>query len=452
MAPQAKKIGSSPGRCRIFLSIFFFLPQKRWWAPPKRGKNQNFPISKLINSLFFFLIKQLVVNSKKIGGSAAGQTKRIEKNRSLLVSLSTQLTTTTVLQFNTFFHLFVFPALSAQTKMSFPRVDEIDWTDVPRVQWPSTQEGKSPTTTCVFPLCATTHREPTSCKRCGGGTKTTCSEFLKLPEEERDAWTEAIGNLPDKLICPPCCYAIRQGAPVPGMAATELVGNTDDESVHNHGVNPQVPNIEELLGQVTDPAMQALMTIMMQRITAPAQTEAAAQHLADEAEYSIPIVSTWAWEERSNLGKRELRRSLEHRYGNQVPEEPAAAGGGHEKRVLLRILVCLLQGQTNDAMHHAVSRLESIQKSHAIPQNKSDFVARQAVANAFETRSWAKTSALWNLDQYQAACQDAVKAAEKSPKQDNKRGAGQAFGNSTGTKKPRGGAPKKDTPPDQQRK
>ena len=33
----------------------------------------------------FFLIKQLVVNSKKIGGSAAGQTKRIEKNRSLLV-------------------------------------------------------------------------------------------------------------------------------------------------------------------------------------------------------------------------------------------------------------------------------------------------------------------------------------------------------------------------------
>ena len=34
---------------------------------------------------FRFLIKQLVVNSKKIGGSAAGQTKRIEKNRSLLV-------------------------------------------------------------------------------------------------------------------------------------------------------------------------------------------------------------------------------------------------------------------------------------------------------------------------------------------------------------------------------
>ena len=32
-----------------------------------------------------FLIKQLVVNSKKIGGSAAGQTKRTEKNRSLLV-------------------------------------------------------------------------------------------------------------------------------------------------------------------------------------------------------------------------------------------------------------------------------------------------------------------------------------------------------------------------------
>ena len=33
----------------------------------------------------FFLIKQLVVNSKKIAGSAAGQTKRIGKNRSLLV-------------------------------------------------------------------------------------------------------------------------------------------------------------------------------------------------------------------------------------------------------------------------------------------------------------------------------------------------------------------------------
>ena len=41
----------------------------------------------------FFLIKQLVVNSKKIGGSAARQTKRIEKDRSALVSfLSTQLT------------------------------------------------------------------------------------------------------------------------------------------------------------------------------------------------------------------------------------------------------------------------------------------------------------------------------------------------------------------------
>ena len=65
----------------------------------------------------FFLIKQLVDNSKKIGGSAAGQTKRIEKKtEACLFSLSTQLTTTTVLQFNTFFHLFVFPALSAQTK------------------------------------------------------------------------------------------------------------------------------------------------------------------------------------------------------------------------------------------------------------------------------------------------------------------------------------------------
>ena len=41
----------------------------------------------LHTNIFFvcFLIKQLVVNSKKIGGSAAGQTKRIEKNRSLLV-------------------------------------------------------------------------------------------------------------------------------------------------------------------------------------------------------------------------------------------------------------------------------------------------------------------------------------------------------------------------------
>ena len=37
------------------------------------------------DAFLFFLIKQLVVNSKKIGGSAAGQTKRIEKNRSLLV-------------------------------------------------------------------------------------------------------------------------------------------------------------------------------------------------------------------------------------------------------------------------------------------------------------------------------------------------------------------------------
>ena len=65
----------------------------------------------------FCLIKQLVVNSKKIGGSAAGQTKRIEKKTEVcLFSLSTQLTTTTVLQFNTSFHLFVFPALSAQTK------------------------------------------------------------------------------------------------------------------------------------------------------------------------------------------------------------------------------------------------------------------------------------------------------------------------------------------------
>ena len=39
----------------------------------------------MLEKFLFFLIKQLVVNSKKIGGSAAGQTKRIEKNRSLLV-------------------------------------------------------------------------------------------------------------------------------------------------------------------------------------------------------------------------------------------------------------------------------------------------------------------------------------------------------------------------------
>ena len=72
----------------------------------------------LFFSLFFFLIKQLVLKSKKIGGSAAGQTKRIEKRQKLcLFSLSTQLTTTTVLQVNTiFFSPFCFPALSAQTK------------------------------------------------------------------------------------------------------------------------------------------------------------------------------------------------------------------------------------------------------------------------------------------------------------------------------------------------
>ena len=63
----------------------------------------------------FFLIKQLVVNSKKIGGSAAGQTKRIEKNRSLLVFFEYSINHNNR-QFNTFFHLFVFPALSAQTK------------------------------------------------------------------------------------------------------------------------------------------------------------------------------------------------------------------------------------------------------------------------------------------------------------------------------------------------
>ena len=47
MAPQAKKIGPSPGRCRIFLSIFFSYPRKGG-GPPKAEKNQNFPISKLI--------------------------------------------------------------------------------------------------------------------------------------------------------------------------------------------------------------------------------------------------------------------------------------------------------------------------------------------------------------------------------------------------------------------
>ena len=67
--------------------------------------------------MFIFYIKQLVVNSKKIGGSAAGQTKRIEKRQKLVCFfLSTQLTATTVLQFNTVFSLFCFPALSAQTK------------------------------------------------------------------------------------------------------------------------------------------------------------------------------------------------------------------------------------------------------------------------------------------------------------------------------------------------
>ena len=90
---------------KLFFSFFFLGDSKR-----------EAQIHLYTTFSFFFLIKQLVVNSKKIGGSAAGQTKRIEKNRSLLVSLSTQLTTTTVLQFNTFFHLFVFPALSAQTK------------------------------------------------------------------------------------------------------------------------------------------------------------------------------------------------------------------------------------------------------------------------------------------------------------------------------------------------
>ena len=70
------------------------------------------------------------------------------------------------------------------------------------------------------------------------------------------------------------------------MAATDVVGNTDDESVSIHGVNPQVPNIDELLGQVADPAMQSLMTVMMQRISAPAQS-GANQLAADEAEYVL---------------------------------------------------------------------------------------------------------------------------------------------------------------------
>ena len=42
MAPQAKKIGSSPGRCRIFLSIFFSYPRKVG-GPPKEGKKSEFP-------------------------------------------------------------------------------------------------------------------------------------------------------------------------------------------------------------------------------------------------------------------------------------------------------------------------------------------------------------------------------------------------------------------------
>ena len=51
------------------------------WPTTHCVKLWEYHLAVIIN----FLIKQLVVNSKKIGGSAAGQTKRIGKNRSLLV-------------------------------------------------------------------------------------------------------------------------------------------------------------------------------------------------------------------------------------------------------------------------------------------------------------------------------------------------------------------------------
>ena len=68
-------------------------------------------------SSFFFLIKQLVMLSilRRLEAGAAGQTKRIEKYRSSLVSLSTQLTTT-VLQFNTIFLTFLFSGFERTNK------------------------------------------------------------------------------------------------------------------------------------------------------------------------------------------------------------------------------------------------------------------------------------------------------------------------------------------------
>ena len=53
---------------------------------PQDIRMANLKVFDIIVPFFFFLIKQLVVNSKKIGGSAAGRTKRIEKDRSSLVS------------------------------------------------------------------------------------------------------------------------------------------------------------------------------------------------------------------------------------------------------------------------------------------------------------------------------------------------------------------------------
>ena len=53
---------------------------------------------------------------KRLEAALQGKQNGLKKTEACLFSLSTQLTTTTVLQFNTFFHLFVFPALSAQTK------------------------------------------------------------------------------------------------------------------------------------------------------------------------------------------------------------------------------------------------------------------------------------------------------------------------------------------------
>ena len=49
-----KKNWVQPWTVPDFFVNIFFLPQKRWWAPQRGEKNQNFPISKLINSLFFF--------------------------------------------------------------------------------------------------------------------------------------------------------------------------------------------------------------------------------------------------------------------------------------------------------------------------------------------------------------------------------------------------------------